>query len=500
MVTQARSRTTGLLLLAAAVVASFAIVVTSSGLDAASNPIAVEYSHDLLIRDSQSNEYVWDVGTTDAGSLWSFESSEPVPYELGIQSAFDPDESTASPKSSYQWEDLNKYAFGADSFFLGQTTEPVSVQSGLMLERRIQPDVLQPGSNSVSISVGLFSSREASIDDKTVDRTGGELWLKAKGNETVFEPGGLIGTGQDGLAPLQIVSTTGEPAMDLSSDFSAGSVQNLWMDAEIFNPNDVAVRYYPGFEAKVQVDSTPLGYVAPSGQENGTEYLGIETWSYGERAFFVLDSLDGSARDWEYDYSTRGLWHVFEESLEAAPGATASNEILILPLDEGSPGTGSELVDVTGDSSAPTSTDSATDTPVGTSDSDNGGVEIRVDSQQGFLGFTNPALGQTDGSVVQPTGPVDSSLGVPESDEANPDHSVIPVDEVSSQTEVEDTSDLKVTPPVEEPESQRGFFVNPAPGEGVDLPINNLTDPAVLSVIGILVTLFGATVQLARGK
>ena len=49
-------------------------------------------------------------------------------------------------------------------------------------------------------------------------------------------------------------------------------------------------------------------------------------------------------------------------------------------------------------------------------------------------------------------------------------------------------------------ESKRGFFVNPGPGENVDLPLEDLADPTILSVIGILVTLFMATVQLARGK
>ncbi|MDA1258185.1 MAG: hypothetical protein O3C10_10160 [Chloroflexi bacterium] len=122
------SRAAGYLFVIAAATAVIVFVVTGAALVAAADPIVIDYSHDLVIGGAPANHYVWDVGKVEARSQWRFSSSEPVPYEIGIRSAFDPDESNAKPHASYQWEDLNKYAFRADDFFSGETTVAVPVR------------------------------------------------------------------------------------------------------------------------------------------------------------------------------------------------------------------------------------------------------------------------------------------------------------------------------------------------------------------------------------
>ncbi|MDA1258184.1 MAG: hypothetical protein O3C10_10155 [Chloroflexi bacterium] len=354
----------------------------------------------------------------------------------------------------------------------------------------------------MSISAGIFVSAEAAIDGKTVDRNGGELWLKADGSGGPFEEGGLIGHNIDGLAPLEIVSVVGDPYLDLDTRFANGDVKNIWVDADIFNPNDIPVRYFPGFEAKIHVDSSPLGYVAPAGETFDTSFIGIETWSYGERALFVLDSLDGAERDWRYEYSTRGLWHVFDEAIVAAPGEVALNEILILPLDPGP--TENSFSEAKPEFDATLASVGGPDPDeFEVPDGGNGGVTIKVDSAQGFLGFANPNLvGTTDlrSASEGPASTVNSTSGDTGVGATSPERSLAgaSANAIEPNRDVPDVTDPKLTPDDPEPDAQRGFFVNPAPGNSVDLPLADLADPAVLSVIGILVTLFGATVQLAR--
>ena len=53
--------------------------------------------------------------------------------------------------------------------------------------------------------------------------------------------------------------------------------------------------------------------------------------------------------------------------------------------------------------------------------------------------------------------------------------------------------------PVKEPTDRRGFFVNIRSGEELP-PIEDLLDPVVLAVIGLLLTLFSTMVQLVRGR
>ena len=53
--------------------------------------------------------------------------------------------------------------------------------------------------------------------------------------------------------------------------------------------------------------------------------------------------------------------------------------------------------------------------------------------------------------------------------------------------------------PAPEPETKRGFLLNTRPGEEA-IPIEGLLDPVLLSIIGILATIFAALIQLVRGR
>ena len=53
--------------------------------------------------------------------------------------------------------------------------------------------------------------------------------------------------------------------------------------------------------------------------------------------------------------------------------------------------------------------------------------------------------------------------------------------------------------PAPEPETQRGFLVNTRPGDEA-IPLEGLLDPVLLAIIGILVTIFAALIQLVRGR
>ncbi len=53
--------------------------------------------------------------------------------------------------------------------------------------------------------------------------------------------------------------------------------------------------------------------------------------------------------------------------------------------------------------------------------------------------------------------------------------------------------------PATDPETKRGFLVNTRPGEEA-IPIEGLLDPVLLSIIGILATIFAALIQLVRGR
>ena len=53
--------------------------------------------------------------------------------------------------------------------------------------------------------------------------------------------------------------------------------------------------------------------------------------------------------------------------------------------------------------------------------------------------------------------------------------------------------------PAPEPETQRGFLVNTRPGDEA-IPLEGLLDPVLLAIIGILLTIFAALIQLVRGR